>query len=328
MTRLVPHNIQPAYPRDLPREAVRGKLLELLGIQESLKDLDFTTERAQETADGLCVSRVTYPNSLGETVSAILSAPREIPPQGLAGIVCLPGSLGSAEALAQPRFCREKAGHRPLIGWGRELARRGFATLSVSVKGCQARRGRVDSSLQLKMLAPYGRTHMGLGVEEALRGARILAATLSLDPARIGLTGMSLGGNITWYATACAPWIRAAVPVCGGLGSMAAFIREGDPERHGAYYFIPHMLRYFDHPTIVAACIAPRPLMMIAPTRDEDMPLSGVEELIQVVEPVYRSAGHPERFKVYQPETNHQFRIEFFEWMVGWFKQFLAAKAK
>jgi len=307
---------------------VHGKLLELLGVQEIPEDIDFTTDLAKETDDGLFVSRVTYPNSLGETVSAVLSVPREISPQDLTGVVCLPGSLGGAETLAHPRFYRERAGHRPLIGWGRELARRGFATLSVSVKSCKARRGCVDHQLQLKVLAPYGRTHMGLGVEEALRGARILAATLSIDPGRIGLTGMSLGGNITWYATACAPWIRAAVPICGGLGSLATFIREGDIERHGPYYFIPHMLRYFDHPTIVAACIAPRPFMMIAPTMDEDMPCSGVKELIRVLEPAYRSAGHPERFRVYQPETNHQFRIEFFEWMVGWFKKFLATKAK
>ena len=66
--------------------------------------------------------------------------------------------------------------------------------------------------------------------------------------------------------------------------------------------------------------------MMIAPTMDEDMPRSGVETLIQAVEPAFRSVEHPERFKVYQPETNHLFLIEFFEWMVAWFRQFLSAK--
>lgn len=68
LARLVPHDIQPAYPRDLPREAVRGELLELLGVQEIPDDLDFTIDRAQETGDGLYVSGVTYPNSLGDTV--------------------------------------------------------------------------------------------------------------------------------------------------------------------------------------------------------------------------------------------------------------------
>ena len=86
------------------------------------------------------------------------------------------------------------------------------------------------------------------------------------------------------------------------------------------------MLRYFDHPEVVAACIPPRPFMMVAPTQDEDMPREGVEELIQVVEPVYASSGHPERFKVYQPEGNHRFLPEYFEWMVEWFRRFLTDK--
>jgi len=109
---------------------------------------------------------------------------------------------------------------------------------------------------------------------------------------------------------------------------MKAFIREGDLDRHSSYTFIPHMFRYFDHPEIIAACVAPRPFMILAPTMDEDMPRSGVEELIRVVEPTYLAAGHPERFRVYQPETNHVFLVEYFEWMVEWFTRFLIAEAQ
>ena len=41
---------------------------------------------------------------------------------------------------------------------------------------------------------------------------------------------------------------------------------------------------------------------------------------------IYASLGHPERFKVYQPEGNHRFLVEYFEWMVEWFRRFLADK--
>ena len=51
------------------------------------------------------------------------------------------------------------------------------------------------------------------------------------------------------------------------------------------------------------------------------MPREGVSNLIQVVREVYASLGHPERFKVYQPEGNHRFLVEYFEWMVEWFNQ-------
>ena len=53
------------------------------------------------------------------------------------------------------------------------------------------------------------------------------------------------------------------------------------------------MLRYFDHPEVVAACMPPRPFMMVAPTQDEDMPREGVDDLIQVVETGLRVIGTP-----------------------------------
>jgi hypothetical protein len=156
-----------------------------------------------------------------------------------------------------------------------------------------------------------------------LRAARVLAAQDAVDADRIGLTGMSLGGLATWYAMAVEPWIRVGVSVCGGLGSMASNIHEGLPDRSSSAIFLPHMLRYFDHPRIVATCIAPRPFMAIGPTEDEDMPREGVDELVRVVGPAYRERGHAERFKVYQPEGNHVFLVQYFEWMARWFDRFL-----
>ena len=164
---------------------------------------------------------------------------------------------------------------------------------------------------------------MGVLVEETLRAAQVLAATEGVDAGRIGLAGMSLGGNATWYAMACAPWIAAGVPICGGVGSLAKVIHQADIERHSAYYFVPGLLRYFDHGEIVAACMPPRPFMVIAPTRDEDMPREGVEELVPPVAEAYAISGHAERFEVYQPEGNHLFRMEYFERMVDFFKRFL-----
>jgi len=118
------------------------------------------------------------------------------------------------------------------------------------------------------------------------------------------------------------------VPICGGVGQMESVIRGGDLYRHSAYFYVPHMLRYFDHPEIVANCIAPRPFMMVAPASDEDMPKCGVDELIRVVAPAYREAGAGDHFRVYQPDGNHVFRFEYFEWMVDWFDRFLKGESR
>ena len=316
MQSIIPKGIRPAYPDAIPASAVRSKLVELLGLEEIPAAIDYTTESRQEE-DGLCTTRIRYENSLGETVPGILMVPQEKSACTRPGIVCVPGTGGTADEIAHRRFFME----RKLMGWARELARRGFATLAISPKGCEMRRSSLEEwATENKLLAPYGRTQMGVLVEETLKGARLLAAIPGVDANRIGLTGMSLGGNATWYAMACAPWIWAGVPVCGGVGSMARVIHHTTTDRHSAYYFIPHLLRHFDHAAIVAACMPPRPFMMIAPTEDEDMPREGVDELIPVVSQAYAKVGCLERFQVRQPEGNHAFLVEYFEWMADWFR--------
>ena len=317
----IPEDLQPSFPDQVAESGVRDKLRELLGLDDIPVEVEFTAKNVTESG-GVRTTHLTYQNSLGESVPGILMMPLDGSTTDRAGIVCLPGTSGCAERLADPHFHLSPEG--PLIGWARELVRRGYATVAITPKGTETRRGSIKQwATEMKLLAPYGRTQMGVLVEEALRAARILGSIQGVDSGRIGLTGMSLGGNATWYAMACAPWIAAGVPICGGVGSLAEVIHHGDRERHSGYFYVPHMLRYFDHARVVATCMPPRPFMIVAPSEDEDMPREGVDELLRIVSQAYTAAGHPERFKVHQPEGNHRFRMEYFEWMVEWFTFFL-----
>ncbi|MDE2848832.1 MAG: hypothetical protein OXO51_19170 [Gemmatimonadota bacterium] len=315
--------LRPRYPESIPPGKIREKLLELFGMADIPVKVDYSVGRSR-VEDGIRLTDLTYANSHGETVPAILIEPLNDPAEHLPGVVCVPGTGGSAERMALERFYKDGPNEPPLFGWARELARRGYVALAISPKGCHGRgTNEVSWYIELKHLLAYGISQMGLLVEEALRGVRVLQVQDRIGANKVGLTGMSLGGNATWYAMACAPWLAAGVPVCGGVGQLERVIREGDLYRHSAYFYVPHMLRYFDHPEIVANCIAPRPFMMVAPTSDEDMPKSGVDELKRVVAPVYRDAGAADCFRVYQPDGNHVFRFEYFEWMVAWFDRFI-----
>ena len=318
MVMPIPKHVRPAHPRPVERVQVRGKLMELLGLEEVPETADFTVASV-DTEDGLVVTRGTFRTYLGEDVPTTMMAPAGGSERPRAGVVCVPGTGGSTEMLAHEMLHTREEGR--LFGWGRELARRGFATIAITPKGTETRRGSAEAwAHEMKLLAPYGRSQMGILVEETLLAARILAASDGVDAERIALTGMSLGGNASWYAMACAQWIAAAAPVCGGLGRMERVIHEGQNERHSAYYFVPHMLRHFDHPEVVAACIAPRPLFMVAPTEDEDMPRSGVDDLVPVVRDAYEEMGKPENFTVYQPEGRHVYRIEYLERVAAWLR--------
>ncbi len=321
MNSTIPENLQPTFPEQVPPARVREKLLELLGPDDVSLEVKYDSKRVEET-EQIRTTHLTYRNSLREFVPGILMLPQIESANLRPGIVCLPGTGGCAEDLADPQFHQSPEGR--LLGWARALAKRGFATLAISPKGTESRRGSVEQwATEQKLLAPYGRTQMGVLVEETLRAARILGSVQEVDPKRIGLTGMSLGGNATWYAMACAPWIAAGVCVCGGVGSLTSAIHHGDRDRHSGYFYIPHMLRYFDHADVVAACMPPRPFMVVAPTEDEDMPRKGVEELRRTVEQAYATAGHPDRFVVHQPNGNHRFLPEYFELLAEWFERFL-----
>jgi hypothetical protein len=324
-TAYIPEDITPPRTGSIPDGEVRAKLFELLGLESIPEYADSTIDSEEETCDGMTLTHLHFSNLLGERVRGILLVPSRRNVKSGAGLVCLPGSSGDAGRLTNERFCRQSSQSGPLQGWARELTRRGFVTLSLSIRGnIETMAGKEYWENRVKFLSPYGRTQMGVFVDEAIRGALILAACDEVDPERIGMTGMSLGGNVTWYAMACTPWIYTAAAVCGGIGSMALMIHESDnPNRHGSYFYVPHMLRFFDHPRVVRTCIAPRPFMLIAPTRDEDMPAAGVDDLIRHVSPAYASARVPEGFKVYKPETNHVFLPEFLEWMAAWFRTHL-----
>ena len=315
----IPKDLTPAFPSPVPADGVRQKLMELLGLESVPAQTDFTAEPSV-TEDGVRLRRLSFANSLGETVPAVLCAPADA--EGpLPGVVCIPGTGGSADSITRALFDRPDVPDEPVLGWSRELARRGFVTLAVTVKGTEARwpGGTAEGwNTECKLLAPYGRTQMGVVVEEVLSAARILESTDGVDADRVGITGMSLGGNATWYSMACDPSIAAGAPICGSASSLDFVGKHGDPYRHSAYFYVPHVLRYFDHPDIVASCIAPRPFMMVAPTEDEDTPKEGVDLLKQAVAPVYEAAGHPERFAVHQPPGRHLYRPEYFELMTTW----------
>jgi dienelactone hydrolase len=325
MTDTIPGDIRPSFPVKTPRDRVRSRFQELLGLDEIPSQVDFDLGESRE-GDGLLLTEVKYANYMGETISATIARPLELAGETLAGVVGMPGTGSSSEEVLDPRLYRPKPEHEhgPLFGWGRALARQGYAVLSFSPKGTAVRRRTIDEwEVETKLLAPYARPQLGILADETVRASLVLGSLDGVDPARVGLTGMSLGGLASWLAMSMAPWIRTSAAVCGVLGTMEQMIHHGQIERHSSAIFIPHMLRYFDHPEVVAACIAPRPFMMVAPTEDDDMPREGVDELIRVVEPVYEAAGHPEFFRVHRPPGIHTYRLEYFQWVVEWFEEYL-----
>ena len=99
MSNIIPKDIRPAFPVHVPKDAVRSKLLALLGLDEIPEEVDFTEEVTQE-GEGIRVTQLTYANTLDETVPGIIMTPLNVPGQKLPSVVCVPGTGGSADVFS------------------------------------------------------------------------------------------------------------------------------------------------------------------------------------------------------------------------------------
>src|SRR5213083_1568014 len=129
-----------------------------------------------------------------------------------------------------------------------------------------------------------GYTPAGTEVWNAIRALDYLETRPEIDKDRIGMTGISGGGAITWYVAAVDERVAAAAPVCStyAFGSQAAhWVAAGQCD---CIYF--HNTYLVDLP-LVGALIAPRPLLILGGRRDPDFPPDGFHEVFQKAKRIY-----------------------------------------
>ena len=76
----------------------------------------------------------------------------------------------------------------------------------------------------------------------------------------------------------------------------------------------------FDFPELVAG-LAPRPVLLIAPQRDENFRAASVDRIAAAARPVFELSGKPERLRVLHPECGHDFPREMREAAYEWIEQ-------
>ena len=298
----------------------------LFGLLRSSPDVPSAEAAIRGTVfeEGLSIEDVSWNAADGESVPAYVIRP--VGAEGpLPSIVCLHGSSGSRDSMTTKEFGagewtrpgRDRP-HIRMLGWARELARRGFMVLAMTQRGLDRREPPIN--VQANALLVRGRTAMGLIISEIRQALTYL--TQRGDAGKIGITGMSFGGITAFYTWVADARVAAAAPICGGVGSVRSFLRQGRLSYHGTYWWIPAMLKWGDHGEFAAA-MAPRPLMVWAPTSDVGMPRQGVDLFRARTEPAYASRRASTALQILQPPGGHTFSPEAFEAMASFFDEFL-----
>ncbi len=199
------------------------------------------------------------------------------------------------------------------LAYARELAERGYVTLAPDCwKYGDYRQSVYD---------PYAHGYVS-GTMKALwnhlRALDYLCSLPEVDRARIGAIGHSLGGHNTLWLAAFDERVKVAVSSCG-FSSMASYAASpyggGDLKNYAQKTYMPRIATVYgndprrlpmDWPETLAA-IAPRPVFVSAPRRDENFLRAGVEECVDAARPVYAFLGAEKQLRAEYPDAAHEF---------------------
>lgn len=202
-------------------------------------------------------------------------------------------------------------------------AKLGFFVLAVDAFGAGERGvgrelGEYHGEMVAATLFPVGLPLSGLQVYENMRAVDYLLTRPEVDPARIGITGASGGGNQTMYAGAWDNRFKAVVPVCS-VGNYQAYLSAACCMCE----VVPGALRFTEEWGVLALT-APRALMVVSATRDAfQFSVNEAQKSLRFAAPVFQLYGLPQNLRHAIFETGHDYNRPMREAMYGWLTKHL-----
>jgi dienelactone hydrolase len=202
------------------------------------------------------------------------------------------------------------------------FARNGYVCLIIDTLQLGEIEGIHHGTYRYKMWWWNGRGYTPAGVEawNCIRALDYLETRKEVDAGRIGVTGRSGGGAYSWWISALDDRIKVAVPVAG-MTDLQNYVVDGCVEGHCDCMFIVNTYRW-DYP-LVAALVAPRPLLISNSDKDSIFPLDGVTRLHEKVRNIYRLYGAEKNFGLNITEGPHKDTQELRVSAFTWFNRFL-----
>ncbi len=214
-----------------------------------------------------------------------------------------------------------KANYQHHGGW---FARNGYVCLTIDTLQLGEIEGIHHGTYREKMWWWNARGYTSAGVEawNCIRSLDYLQSRAEVDPDRIGVTGRSGGGAYSWWISALDERIKAAVPVAG-ITSLKNHVVDGCVEGHCDCMYMVNTYRW-DFP-LVAALVAPRPLLIANTDKDRIFPLRGVVDVYTKARRIYELHGQVGNIGLQICEGPHkdtqQLRIPAFHWFNKFLKK-------
>jgi dienelactone hydrolase len=274
-------------------------------------------------------------------------------------VVFRPKAEAKYPAVIVQHFLGGDKDHIALAALMPQLAQRGF--LVAAIDGRHRGERQNGKSLEAAMLEALrtgkGRPFLIDTAYDVLRLVDYLQERPDVDAERIGMTGISEGGVLTWMCAAADERIKVAVPIIG-VTSFGEALRQaegpetearvrlfeavlkeyakdlGEKEANGRVLreawsrLVPGMLDRFDAPHVVPL-IAPRPLLILNHEEDELFPAAGARKVHAAAKVRYAQLGAADRLELQvTPGLKHSaFNLGAMNAMMQWMERWLKPSA-
>ena len=165
-----------------------------------------------------------------------------------------------------------------------------------------------------------GYTPAGVECWNAMCALDYLVTRPEVDPERIGATGISGGGAVTFWVAAADERVKAAAPV-SGMSDVMFYAGEGGVGVHCDCIMFYNRARW--NWANVAALIAPRPLLFVNSDNDVYFPLPGVERMETRLERLYARFGAGDKVASVLSMGGHGYRTDIRRAEYGFFNRYL-----
>ncbi|HUC04042.1 MAG TPA: acetylxylan esterase [Acidimicrobiales bacterium] len=289
-------------PGSLPAwlERRRARLVELLGPTPEPVPLRLETTESV-ACDGYRRDRVVFDTERDMSVPAYLLVPDGRSEPGAAVLACHGHGPGKSQAVGL------EFTNAPNSDYALALVREGYVVLAPDLR-CFGERldwqpedhYACDTNLVHAVMA--GSNPLTQNLWDLSRALDVLSEHPLVDPARLGMVGLSYGGTVTLFTAALDDRVAAAV-VSGYFSSW----REAHkmPWNMCGSQVLFDMLGHLEHEDL-GALIAPRPLLIETGTEDYLFPVAAATEAVRRSRLVYDHHGAGDRLVHDVFEGEHQ----------------------